>query len=201
MSRDEAYLNAMLRQLGAPYYQTMHGEGTASDVARAVDAVAEAQGRRDLATQPGRSGASGDAGSHLRGWHRRSWRVRDVMTTDVATADTDMTYKRVARLMTDRRVNAVPVVDNSRKVLGMVSEADVPAPTQPRAERGARAGASRVRAGDLRCGADRAAVRPDDVVLRHPAPFETSSSVPLTLTFRQGGTVTIEATVTAPGTP
>ena len=35
MSRDEAYLNAMLRQLGAPYYQTMHGEGTASDVARA----------------------------------------------------------------------------------------------------------------------------------------------------------------------
>ena len=43
------------------------------------------------------------------------------MTTDVATADTDMTYKRVARLMTDRRVNAVPV-DNSRKVLGMVSE-------------------------------------------------------------------------------
>ena len=41
----------------------------------------------------------------------------------------------------------------------------------------------------------------DDVVLRDPAPFETSSSVPLTLTFRQGGTVTIDATVTAPGTP
>ena len=36
MSRDEAYLNAMLRQLSAPYYQTLHGEGTASDVARAV---------------------------------------------------------------------------------------------------------------------------------------------------------------------
>jgi len=41
----------------------------------------------------------------------------------------------------------------------------------------------------------------DDVVLRDPAPFETSSSVPLTLTFRQGGTVTIDATVTAPSTP
>ncbi len=41
----------------------------------------------------------------------------------------------------------------------------------------------------------------DDVVLQHPAPFETSSSVPLTLTFRHAGTVTIEATVTAPGTP
>ena len=65
MSRDEAYLNAMLRELGAAYYQTLHGEGTASDVARAVDAVADAEGRRDLATEPGRSGASGDAGHHL----------------------------------------------------------------------------------------------------------------------------------------
>ena len=41
----------------------------------------------------------------------------------------------------------------------------------------------------------------DDVVLRDPAPFETSSSVPLILTFRHAGTVTLEATVTAPGTP
>ncbi len=41
----------------------------------------------------------------------------------------------------------------------------------------------------------------DDLVLRDPAPFETSSSVPLTLTFRHAGTVTVEATVTAPGTP
>jgi len=41
----------------------------------------------------------------------------------------------------------------------------------------------------------------DDVVLQHPAPFETSPSVALTLTFRHAGTVTVEATVTAPGTP
>ena len=65
MSRDEAYLNAMLRELGAAYYQTLHGEGTASEVARAVDAVADAEGRRDLAAEPGRSGVSGDAGHPL----------------------------------------------------------------------------------------------------------------------------------------
>ncbi|MGO8893990.1 MAG: copper chaperone PCu(A)C [Streptosporangiaceae bacterium] len=41
----------------------------------------------------------------------------------------------------------------------------------------------------------------DDVVLQDPAPFETTSSVPLILTFRHAGTVTLEATVTAPGTP
>ncbi len=41
----------------------------------------------------------------------------------------------------------------------------------------------------------------DDLVLQDPAPFETSTAVPLTLTFRHAGTVTIDATVTAPGTP
>jgi periplasmic copper chaperone A len=41
----------------------------------------------------------------------------------------------------------------------------------------------------------------DDLVLQDPVPFETSAAVPLTLTFRHAGTVTIDATVTAPGTP
>ena len=41
----------------------------------------------------------------------------------------------------------------------------------------------------------------DDVVLQDPAPFETRQSVPLTVTFRHAGTVTILAAVTAPGTP
>jgi copper(I)-binding protein len=41
----------------------------------------------------------------------------------------------------------------------------------------------------------------DDLVLQDPAPYETSTTVPLTLTFRQAGTVTIDAPVTAPGTP
>jgi copper(I)-binding protein len=41
----------------------------------------------------------------------------------------------------------------------------------------------------------------DDLVLEHPAPFESRAAVPLTLTFRHAGTVTLDATVTAPGTP
>jgi CBS domain-containing protein len=124
MSRDE-YLNAMLRELGAAYYQTLHGEGAASDVARAVDAITEAQADLSLAAGPGRSSAGGEADSRLPGWRRRRWRIRDVMTTDTAAADRSMTYKQVVRLMTDRRVNAVPVVDSGYRVLGMVSEADV----------------------------------------------------------------------------
>lgn len=41
----------------------------------------------------------------------------------------------------------------------------------------------------------------DDIVLRGPSLFEDLQTVPLTLTFRHAGTVTIEAAVTAPGAP
>ena len=40
-----------------------------------------------------------------------------------------------------------------------------------------------------------------DVVLEQPAAFESSRQVRLTLVFRHAGSVTIEAPVTAPGTP
>jgi copper(I)-binding protein len=40
-----------------------------------------------------------------------------------------------------------------------------------------------------------------DIVLQDPSRYEDRPSVPLTLTFRQAGPVTIDAPVTAPGTP
>ena len=36
----------MLRHLGAAYYQTIHGDGTASQVARALESAEAADGRR-----------------------------------------------------------------------------------------------------------------------------------------------------------
>jgi copper(I)-binding protein len=39
----------------------------------------------------------------------------------------------------------------------------------------------------------------NDVVLEHPDAFESSRQVPLTLVFRNAGSITIEAPVTAPG--
>jgi copper(I)-binding protein len=41
----------------------------------------------------------------------------------------------------------------------------------------------------------------DDLVLQQPSPYESLAAVPLTLTFRHAGTVTIDATVTGPGVP
>lgn len=52
-------------------------------------------------------------------------RVSDVMTTDVVTVTKDTSCKEVARIMTERKVNALPVVSREGHVLGMVSEADV----------------------------------------------------------------------------
>lgn len=41
----------------------------------------------------------------------------------------------------------------------------------------------------------------DDIVLQDPVSYEYRTTVPLTLTFRHAGTVTIDAVVTLPGTP
>jgi copper(I)-binding protein len=40
-----------------------------------------------------------------------------------------------------------------------------------------------------------------DVVLENPVPFEARQAVPLTLVFRNAGQFTVNAPVTAPGTP
>jgi hypothetical protein len=41
----------------------------------------------------------------------------------------------------------------------------------------------------------------DDIVLQHPATYEYRTTVPLTLTFRHSGTITLQALVTIPDTP
>jgi CBS domain-containing protein len=113
MSRSDVHFDAMLRHLGAAYYQTIHGDGTASDVARALESAEAADGReRESQRRAHRP-------------HRGRWRVRDVMTTDVLTVPGDMPYKQVARVMTGRRVSGVPVVTKEGHVTGMVSEADI----------------------------------------------------------------------------
>jgi len=127
MSRDDAHLDGLYRQLGSAYYQTLHGHGTAAEVANAVRSIAEADPRhgkeplaayRDLVAR-----LSPGASRPRRTLHR--WQVRDVMTTDVAAIDLSASYKQVARLLTERSVDAVPVLDDNRRVLGMVSEADM----------------------------------------------------------------------------
>jgi CBS-domain-containing membrane protein len=51
--------------------------------------------------------------------------VESVMTRDVVWVNKDTPYKELVKLLATRRVSAVPVVDDRRHVLGVVSEADL----------------------------------------------------------------------------
>src|SRR4029453_4824988 len=51
--------------------------------------------------------------------------ARDVMTKDVAAVSSDTPTREVARLMTARRISAVPVLAAGGEAVGMVSEGDL----------------------------------------------------------------------------
>jgi CBS domain-containing protein len=51
--------------------------------------------------------------------------VRDVMTTEVVTAEPSTPFKELAGRLAQHRISAVPVVDADRRVLGIVTEADL----------------------------------------------------------------------------
>ncbi|WP_327002163.1 CBS domain-containing protein [Dactylosporangium sp. NBC_01737] len=51
--------------------------------------------------------------------------VRDVMSTSVVTVAPELGYKQIVDLLVEFGVSAVPVVDPRRRVLGVVSEADL----------------------------------------------------------------------------
>ena len=118
MTRRDEHFNAMLQNLGAAYYKTIHGDATAADVARALESAEEHDGR-------------GQPRGHEPHWsgrrHRRTgrWRVRDVMRTDVVTVGKKASYKQVVEVMAERMVNAVPVVTKDGHVAGVVSEFDL----------------------------------------------------------------------------
>ena len=51
--------------------------------------------------------------------------VKDLMTTPVVTVAPEIPFKEIVACLAEHRVSAVPVVDDSRRVLGVVSEADL----------------------------------------------------------------------------
>src|SRR5512142_2620680 len=124
MSRTDIHLDAMLRHLGAAYYESLHGRATRADVNRALDTVEEHMQEETAAPAPPRPARPAPAEDGLR--HRR-WarRVSDVMTTAVVTVDRYTSYQEIDRLLTERRISGVPVLKMGRQVAGVVSEADL----------------------------------------------------------------------------
>lgn len=52
-------------------------------------------------------------------------KVTDLMNKDVIAVTPETTLKEVATLLVEHRISGVPVIDGDRKVMGVVSEADI----------------------------------------------------------------------------
>lgn len=52
-------------------------------------------------------------------------KVRDIMQTEVVTVGPGTTVRELAYILAKHKISGVPVVDDQRRVLGMVSEADI----------------------------------------------------------------------------
>ncbi len=55
---------------------------------------------------------------------KRRARAGDIMKRDVATVRADTPLSQAARVMRDRRIGALPVVDKQKRVVGLVSKSD-----------------------------------------------------------------------------
>lgn len=64
--------------------------------------------------------------------------AKDLMTREVVTVAPDATSRDIAKILTEHRISAVPVVDPSGAPVGMVSEGDLLGRDQPERERRAR---------------------------------------------------------------
>jgi CBS domain-containing protein len=126
MTRRDEYLDAMLRHLGAAYYESLHGRASRTDVTRALDTVEEhlneQSTRSGAAPQPRPSPARRADGSRHSRWARR---VSDVMTTSVVTVDRITPYQQIARLLAEHEISGLPVLMMGRLVAGVVTESDL----------------------------------------------------------------------------
>ena len=127
MTRTDTYLDAMLRHLGAAYYESLHGRATRSDVARALDTVEEHLNEKAPQSAPARTPKRARPARQGDEVRQRRWarRVGDVMTGTVVTVDRITPYQEIDRLLSEHRISGMPVLKMGREVVGVVSEADL----------------------------------------------------------------------------
>jgi len=122
MTRQEIHLDAMLRHLGAAYYDSLHGRAAGGEVRRALAGVDRQLGDEPAEQRPGPP----DSGRQVHKHHGKlHCRVRDVMATNVITIDLATPFKEVASVLVERRISGVPVLMRSGRLAGMVTEGDL----------------------------------------------------------------------------
>ena len=51
--------------------------------------------------------------------------IKDIMATDIAVVKTDTSIDEVVRILVDKNITGLPVVDDNNKLLGIITEKDV----------------------------------------------------------------------------
>jgi CBS domain-containing protein len=110
MSRVDVHLDAMLRQLGAAYYESLRGQPETTALRRAASKVARELGD----SETGYASATGHPAD----------RVQDAMITTVITASPATPASEVARLLVTHNVSGLPIVQGG-KVVGIITEGDL----------------------------------------------------------------------------
>ena len=179
MTHRDAHMDAMLRHLGAAYYESLHGRASAADVARARAVIEESTAEHPAtAARPGdarkRGGTPPTEAHHHGRWHST---VRDVMTTEVITVDRITRYKEIARLMAGHKVSAVPVLTMGRHVAGVVSEADLLAAEDQTARR-ARTGRTGVLPWTRRQAEQHPKLTAEELMTRPPITINPDAPIP-----------------------
>jgi CBS domain-containing protein len=121
MTRQQMHLDAMLRHLGAAYYDSLNGRAARGEVRRAVAQVARQLGDESAAHGPG-AADSRQVHAHHGKLHCR---VRDVMATKVIAVDLATPFKDIASVLVEHRISGVPVLMPSGHLAGMVTEGDL----------------------------------------------------------------------------
>lgn len=66
-----------------------------------------------------------DTGKHIRSSMGSEMHVRDVMTKDVISITKYESIMRVATILSDKNISGIPVVDKEKKVIGIITQADI----------------------------------------------------------------------------
>lgn len=81
-------------------------------------------GPRDQGSGDYRSSDSMARPQH-RGWQREPHTARDIMSSNVKSVSADTTLREVAQIMKDQDSGIVPVIDEDRRLLGVITDRDL----------------------------------------------------------------------------
>lgn len=72
-------------------------------------------------------GMFGEWGTRRQGglWHREALMVRDIMTRNLKAVSPQSTLREAAQIMRDENIGIVPVVDQNRRLLGVLTDRDI----------------------------------------------------------------------------